>query len=256
MLHHTLFDLTGQTIMVTGGGTGLGQRFAEAVAAAGATVIVCARRQDKLADTVQRIQDAGGVAHALALDLTSEASITECVDAARAISSVTVLVNNAGVGTDVLLKDLEVSSWDTAFDTNLKGCWLLARAFVNHWIADERPGNVINIGSVLATSVQMGTAAYSAAKAGLIQLTKAMSYEWARHNVRVNAINPGYYQTELAQEFLNSPYGQKLVKRIPQRRLGDPRDLDGAIILLASDASAYMTGSVIQVDGGLGLATV
>lgn len=256
MNHHHLFDLSAETILVTGGGTGLGQNFAKALANAGATVIVCARRLDKLATTVDMIRAAGGKAHALELDIANAASVAACLQAANAISPVTGLVNNAGVGTDLLLKDMPEEMWDVALNTNLKGCWLLARELVNDLIRRERGGFVINISSALATSVQMGTGAYAAAKAGLNHLTQAMAYEWARHNVRVNAIAPGYFKTELAGEFLNSEYGKKLQKRIPQRRLGDPSDLDGAILLLASPASSYMTGSVITVDGGLTLSII
>lgn len=256
MSHRELFDLHGETALVTGGGTGLGQRFARALAAAGATVLVCARRADKLAETVELIKSEGGKAYALSLDVTDIDSVLHCLEQAQAISNVTILVNNAGVGTDKLLKDMPESMWDTAIDTNLKGCWLLARELVKTWTQTDTAGSIINIASVLSTSVQMGTGAYSAAKAGLIQLTKAMAFEWARHGIRVNAISPGYYQTELAGEFLSSEYGKKLIKRIPQRRLGEAQDLDGAILLLASKASAYMTGSVINVDGGLSLATI
>ena len=256
MIHHELFDLQNETALVTGGGTGLGQGFARTLAAAGATVLVCARREEKLAETVEMIKQAGGDAHALPLDVSSVDSIQACLTQAAGISPITVLVNNAGVGTDRLLKDMPESMWDLALDTNLKGCWLLSREVVKDWIARDSGGSIINIASVLATHAQLGTGAYAAAKAGLVHLTKAMACEWARHGVRVNAISPGYYQTELAGEFLSSDYGKKLIKRIPQRRLGQLGDLDGAILLLASKASAYMTGSIINVDGGLSVPTV
>jgi NAD(P)-dependent dehydrogenase (short-subunit alcohol dehydrogenase family) len=255
-MQQDIFNLSDETILVTGGGTGLGQRLAKTLASAGATVVVCARRQDKLEGTVNQIHEAGGVAHALPLDVTDSSSVIDCLRKANAISPITGLVNNAGVGTNLLLKDMPEEMWDTALDTNLKGAWLLARAVVNDLISQERGGFVINISSALATSVQMGTGAYAAAKAGLNHLTQAMAYEWARHNVRVNAIAPGYFRTELATEFLESDYGKKLQKRIPQRRLGDPADLDGVILLLASKASNYMTGSVITVDGGLTMSTI
>lgn len=256
MIHHDLFDLSDETILVTGGGTGLGQSFAKTLAAAGATVIVCARRLDKLEHTVEMIRESGGKAHLLALDIMDAKSIQQCLAAANDISPITGLVNNAGVGTDLLLKDMPEDMWDTALNTNLKGSWLLSRALVNDLIRRDRGGFIINISSILATSVQMGTGAYGAAKAGLVQLTKTMAYEWARHGVRVNAINPGYFQTELAGEFLNSEYGLRLQKKVPQRRLGQLNELDGVILLLASDASAYMTGSVVTVDGGLSMATI
>ncbi|TXS96454.1 SDR family oxidoreductase [Parahaliea maris] len=255
-MQQEFFNLSDETILVTGGGTGLGKQLAKTLASAGATVFVCARRHDKLEDTVEQIRESGGVAHALPLDVTDSSSVIECLRNANAISPVTGLVNNAGVGTDLLLKDMPENMWDMALNTNLKGAWLLARELVNDLIRRERVGFVINISSALATSVQMGTGAYAAAKAGLNHLTQAMAYEWARYGVRVNAVAPGYFRTELATEFLESDYGKKLEKRIPQRRLGNPADLDGVILLLASKASSYMTGSVITVDGGLTMSTI
>lgn len=251
-----LFNLDNDVILVTGGGTGLGQIFARTLAAAGARVIVCARRAEKLADTVALIESEGGRAHALSMDVTDAQSVKECLQAANAIAPITGLVNNAGIASDTLLKDTPESTWNATFDTNVKGCWLVANELAQQWIAGSKPGFIINIASVLSTSVQIGTGPYSAAKASLAHLTRAMAYEWARYNIRVNALAPGYFKTDINAEFFESESGQRLIKKVPQRRLGDLEDLAGAILLLASPASGYMTGSVIGVDGGLGLAMI
>lgn len=256
MAESSLFDLTGETVLITGGGTGLGRGFARALAAAGARVILCARRLDKLEESAATIRDAGGSAHCLAMDVTSSESVSSTLARVAEIAPVTVLINNAGTATDLLLQDLSEEQWDSVIDTNLKGCWLVAREVVRQMIARGNGGAIVNIASVLGQSVQMGTGSYAAAKAALIHLTRAMALEWARHGVRVNAIAPGYYHTEMAASFLETEYGKKLTRRIPQRRLGRSEDLDGAILLLASRASAYMTGTVVTVDGGLSLSII
>lgn len=249
-----LFDLKGRHALVTGAGSGLGRAFALQLAAAGATVTLASRRLQPLEDTAAAIRDAGGVAHVMCLDVRESAS----VDAAFAglAAPLDILVNNAGVAADNMLLQLDEKDWDLVFDANLKGAWLVARAAARQMIKAQRGGSVINIASVLGSAVQKGTAPYAAAKAGLIHLTRAMALEWARYQIRVNAIAPGYYHTDMAAEYLDSASGQAMVKRIPQRRLGAPLELGGALLLLASEASSYMTGSVITVDGGLSLAVI
>jgi NAD(P)-dependent dehydrogenase (short-subunit alcohol dehydrogenase family) len=167
-----------------------------------------------------------------------------------------VLVNNAGVVSEPMLLDLPEDDWDSVMDINLKGAWLVARAAARQMIDARQPGAIVNISSVLGSSVQKGTGVYAAAKAGLIHLNRAMALEWARYQIRVNAIAPGYYHTDLASGYLDSDSGKQLLKRIPQRRLGNPEELDGAILMLASPASSYMTGSVVTVDGGLSLSVI
>jgi len=242
--------------MVTGGGTGLGRQFATVLAAAGATVILCARRVEKLEETVADIRRKGGAAHGIPMDVTSGDSVEEAFRQSLAIAPVTVLVNNAGIASGSMLLDMSEQDWDSVVDTNLKGSWLVARAAAQQMIERQRGGSIINIASVLGSCVQKGTGPYSAAKSGVIHLTRAMALEWARYQIRVNAIAPGYYRTDMADEYLDSPAGQQLVKRIPQRRLGDPAEMDGAILMLASTASRYMTGSVVTVDGGLSLSVI
>lgn len=252
----TIFDLKGKTALITGGGTGLGRQFATVLSGAGATVILCARRVDKLQQTADEISRAGGSAYCYAMDVTDTSSVASAFDQASAHGVVSILVNNAGTVAQPSLLELDEETWDGVQATNLKGAWLVAREAVARMIAKETPGTVINIASILGMAVQKGTGPYSASKAALLHLTRNMAVEWARYGVRVNAIAPGYYATDLAEEFLATPQGQAMLKGIPQRRLGDPADLSGAILLLASNASAYMTGSCITVDGGHSLAVI
>lgn len=252
----TPFDMADETVLITGGGTGLGKQFATVLAAAGAQVILCARRVDKLEETVAQLRDQGADAHAIPMDVTCSESVTAGFKQCLAIAPVTVLVNNAGLAGESMLLAMPEEEWDSIVNTNLKGAWLVARAAAQQMIDHEHSGSIINIASVLASSVQKGTAAYAAAKSGVVHLTRAMALEWARYGIRVNAIAPGYYRTDMAEAYLDSPAGQQLLKRIPQRRLGDPAEMDGAILMLASTASRYMTGSTVTVDGGLGLSIV
>jgi NAD(P)-dependent dehydrogenase (short-subunit alcohol dehydrogenase family) len=249
-----LFDLSGRHALVTGGGTGLGRTFALALAGAGASVTLAARRSEPLEATAAAIRAAGGRADCAALDVSDSTRVAELF--ALLDTPVDILVNNAGLAADRMLLDIDEDAWAQVMDVNLKGAWLVARAAAAAMIKTGRGGTIINIASVLGTAVQKGTQPYSAAKAALLHLTRGMALEWSRHGIRVNAIAPGYYHTDMAAGFLDSDAGQRMVKRIPVRRLGDPEELSGALLLLASDASSYMTGSVITVDGGLSLAVV
>lgn len=251
-----LFDLSGQTALITGGGTGLGRQFAITLAEAGATVVLCARRVDKLEATAEEIQQSGGNAHCYAMDVTDSNSITTAFDQASAHGTVTVLVNNAGLSTSPMLIDAQEDIWDKAQDTNLKGAWMVAREAAARMIKNEVGGSIINIASALGFAVQKGTGPYSTSKAGLLHLTKGMAVEWARYGIRVNSIAPGYFATDLANEFLESERGKAMVKAIPQRRLGEHENLSGVILLLATEAGAYMTGTNITVDGGHSIATI
>jgi NAD(P)-dependent dehydrogenase (short-subunit alcohol dehydrogenase family) len=251
-----IFDLSGQLIAITGGGTGLGRQYAWALAQRGAKVVLCARRIEKLEETAAEIRGLGGTAFCVAMDVTDAASITAAFEQIAGFGALSVLINNAGSPSGPMLLNLEESLWDQVVDVNLKGAWLVARTAAQQMIKHGDGGSIINIASILGTSVQKGTGAYAAAKAGLLHLTRAMALEWSRYNIRVNAIAPGYYRTDIAADYLDSEAGQALLKRIPQRRVGNLEDLDGPIILLSSAASQYMTGSVITVDGGLSLSIV
>jgi NAD(P)-dependent dehydrogenase (short-subunit alcohol dehydrogenase family) len=247
-----IFDMTGETVLITGGGTGLGKQFSKALAKAGATVILAARRVEKLEQTAAEIGDA---AHCVAMDVSDSDSIRRALDEVYAIAAPTVLVNNAGASSMLTLNAAPEEEWDQIFNTNVKGAWLLSRAVCER-MAETGGGSIVNITSVLASTSQKGTGGYPAAKAGLEHLTRGMALEWARYGVRVNALAPGYYHTDMAGEFLESAGGEALVKKVAMRRLGQPDDMDGAILLLCSNASRYMTGSVITVDGGLSLAVI
>ena len=251
-----LFDMSQETVLVTGGGTGLGRRFAEVLAGVGATIILSGRRLEKLEESAESVRDQGGVAHCVVMDVSDAQSIVKGVEACNAISPITVLVNNAGTSTGVTLVALEEQGWDSVMDTNLKGAWLVAREVVRSLSERKAVGAIVNIASVLGTSVQKGTGDYCVSKAGLLHLTRQMALEWARYHVRVNAIAPGYYLTDISAAYLESDAGQALVKRIPARRLGEPREMDAALLMLCSSASSYMTGSTVTIDGGLSLSIV
>lgn len=245
--------LDGRRALVTGASGGLGLHFAGVLADAGAEVVLAARRTDALEAEVARLRASGARAHAVPLDVTDAASVSQAFDlATRATGgAIDIVVNNAGIsgGGGSLLQG-EESDWDAVLDTNLKGAWLVGREAARRQSAAQQPGSVINIASILGLRVAGGVAAYCASKAGLIQLTRVMALELARHRIRVNALAPGYVETDLNREFFASEAGLQLVKRIPQRRLGQARELDGPLLLLASEAGSYMTGAVIEVDGG------
>lgn len=245
------FQLKGHRALVTGASSGLGRHFALSLAQAGAVVVVAARSVDKLGATVTEIKAAGGEAFAVRLDVTDAASVRAGFDELAAQGGVAdVIINNAGVAVSRPLLQQTESDWDAVVDTNLKGAWLVAQEGARRLVDAKLPGAIINIASITGERVAGGVAPYCASKAGVIHLTRAMALELARHGIRVNALAPGYVQTELNRDFLASEAGERLKARIPQRRFGLPEELDGALLLLASDAGAYMTGSVICADGG------
>ena len=252
-----IFDLTGRTALVTGGGTGLGKHFAFVLAEAGATVVLSARRVEKLEETANEITRSGGRAICIPMDVgCSESIIAALTEATEKCGPVSIVVNNAGVVAKPSLLKVTEEEWDGVLDINLKGPWLVAREAVKLLQNTGLTGSIINIASILGMAVQKGTGPYAASKAALIHLTKNMAIEWARFGVRVNAIAPGYYTSEMADEFLVTDAGKALINGIPQRRLGNHEDLTGAILVLASDASAYMTGTTTVVDGGHSISTV
>jgi len=241
------FDLSGKTALVTGASSGLGAHFANCLGQAGANVVLAARRADRLQSLQAELTKAHITAKAIDLDVTSGASVAAALDVAGPID---ILINNAGISIVKPALDMPEKDWDAVVDTNLRGAWLMAQGAARRWVADERPGSIVNIGSILGLRTIGQVAPYNASKAGLIHLTRALAMEWARYQIRVNAICPGYIETEMNSAFWKTPGGQKLIERIPQRRIGQPEHLDGALLLLASDAGDFMTGSVITVDGG------
>ena len=246
-----LFDVSRETILITGASQGLGRQFARVLAAHGAAIVLAARQTAKLKALEDEIRARGGRAAAVALDVTDTASIGAAVDAAEAaLGPVTVLINNAGIAIEKLATDQTESDWDAVIGANLKGAYFLATEVARRMIARKQEGNIVNIASVLGIGVMKFLSPYTISKAGIIQATKVMALELAANNIRVNALAPGYIDTEMNHDVWSTPAGERLVKGIPQRRVGAESDLDGAILLLASNASRYMTGSVITVDGG------
>ena len=245
------FRLDGRRALVTGASSGLGRHFALSLAQAGASVIVAARSVDRLGETVASIEAAGGEAVAVPLDVTSVDSVRQAFDAIESGPGIAdIVVNNAGVAVSRPLLQQTEEDWDSVLDTNLKGAWLVAQEAARRLVAAKRPGSIVNIASITGERVAGGVVGYCASKAGVIHLTRAMALELARHEIRVNALAPGYVQTELNRDFLVSEAGERLRSRIPQRRFGTAEELDGALLLLASDAGSYITGSVLAADGG------
>jgi NAD(P)-dependent dehydrogenase (short-subunit alcohol dehydrogenase family) len=245
------FSLENQIAVVTGASAGLGAHFAHVLAEAGAAVALLARRKRLAEEIAAEIKSHGGRAAAFAADVTDHDSLRRALhDIESELGSPDILVNNAGLHAGEMAIDLTPGDWDKVMDTNLKGTWLITQEVARHWVEHKRPGAVVNIASILGYSVSPGLMPYAVSKAAVVQLTKALALEWARYGIRVNAIAPGYIPTDLTGDFLASPPGQAMVKRIPMRRAGAADDLTGPLLLLASSASAYMTGSVITVDGG------
>ena len=244
-------DLTGRAALVTGASSGLGRHFATVLARAGAKVAVAARRTEALTGLAQEIADFDGRAIPVELDVTNAESVKACVAAAETeLGALSILVNNAGIASTKSALDIEEADWDRVVDTNLKGAWLVAQEAARHIARLGHGGTIVNVASILGLVGATQVAAYCASKAGLINLTRALASEWARHDIRVNALAPGYIETDLNREFLASPAGDAIRARVPQRRFGTPEDLDGALLFLVSDAARYVTGTTLVVDGG------
>lgn len=243
-------DLHHRVALVTGASSGLGRHFARLLASHGATVVTAARREEPLQELAAEIAAAGGTCHVLVMDVTDAESVAAGI--VRTLSlcgGLDILINNAGVAQTRAALDLTPTEWRDALAPNLTGAFLVAQAAARAMKASGG-GTIVNVASILGQRVSKGLAAYAASKAGLIHLTKALALEWAPLGVRVNALAPGYIETDLNRAFFATEAGARLVARIPQARLGQMQDLDGPIMLLCSDASRYMTGSVITVDGG------
>jgi len=245
-----MLDLTGQRALVAGASGALGAHFSKVLHAAGANVALAARRLDRIQALATAL---GGKTVAVAMDVTDPAAIAAGYDAAEQGlgGPCDIIVNCAGVAVTRPFLQQSLEDWDAVMDVNLRGCFLVAQEGARRLVAAGQPGSIVNIASVLGSRVIAGVAGYTAAKAGLIQLTRQMAVELARHGIRVNALAPGYVETEINTDFFASEPGQAMIRRIPQRRLGRPEDLTAPFLLLASAAAgAHMTGAVLVVDGG------
>lgn len=248
--------LDGKKALVTGASSGFGRHFAWTLARAGADVALCARRGDRIEIEASEIHSqTGRNAVAIPLDLAEAGSIEETVRAVNlSLDGLDILVNNAGTVISKPSLTQTQDDWDAVMDVNLKGSFFMAQACAK-LMAERNSGTIVNIASILGERVSKTEIAYCVSKAGLAHMTRALAYEWARHGIRVNAIAPGYVKTDLNRAFLEGEAGQKMMRQIPIRRFGEPEDLDGALLYLLSDASAWTTGHVLTVDGGHSLAT-
>ena len=245
------FRLDGQVALVTGASSGFGRHFGSVLARAGAKVVLAARRTDRVEAACEAIRAEGAEAMAVTMDVTDSASIVAALDdVEQAFGVVTVVVNNAGITIPKPLVDLEDSDWSGVIDTNLNGVAYVTRESARRMIAAGVGGSVVNIASILAQREQKFLTNYAASKAAVVQFTRTAALELAQHDIRVNAICPGYFETDLNRGWLESEEGQAMIRRIPQRRVGDLEDLNGPLLLLASRAGALMTGASLTADGG------
>ncbi|MQX51862.1 SDR family NAD(P)-dependent oxidoreductase [Alcanivorax sediminis] len=241
------FSVAGKRVLITGASSGFGAHFATALAEEGADVVLAARRVEKLEDTANAVRALGREAIVVPMDVSDHAS----VEAAFAdMPPLDVVVNNAGISQEGPTEAIPEEEWDRVVDTNLKGVWAVSKFAIQQWKRDGRPGSIVNIASILGLRVGGRVAPYTASKAAVVQLTKSLALDCARYNIRCNAICPGYVETDINADFFNSPQAEKMLKRIPFRRLGQIDELVGPLLLLASDASSYMSGAIIAVDGG------
>lgn len=244
-------NLSGKTALVTGASSGLGLQFATVLAAAGAKVALTARRTDKLAELQSRIAAKGGTAAAIAMDVTKVSSIeTAVAKAEETLGPIDILVNNSGIATENRMGRFTEAQYDELMDTNLKGAFFVAQAVGQRMIEGKRRGRIINVASTAGLRPFTTLGLYGLSKAGLIYMTRSMAMEWARYGLCVNAICPGYIKTEINAAHWDTESGKKLVSMLPKRRVGNPEDLDGLILLLASDAGDSINGAIIPADDG------
>lgn len=244
-------SLTGRIALVTGASSGLGHHFAKVLSKAGAHVVVAARRRDKLDALVEEIKTEGGEVMAVTMDVTDSASISAAYDLAeQQMGLVDIIVSNAGVADPKFFLDIDEDSWDFMMNTNLKGVFLVSQQGCKRLAKDGKSGCVINTSSVLGFGIQAMQSHYATSKAAVVQMTRAMASELMRYNIRVNSIAPGYFKTEINEDFFNTTRGQAYIKTIPAKRLGNLQELDGPLLLLASEAGSFINGVTLVVDGG------
>jgi len=244
-------SMKGKVVLVTGASSGLGMHFANVLAEAGAEVVLGARREEKLQQAVDAICSRGGKAVAVSLDVTDSASITRALDKAEsAFGHVNVLINNAGVNIAEKFINIDENSWDSIVDTNLKGSWQMASAVCKRLIDVGADGSIVNISSILGLRAGFGECAYSVSKAGVIQMTKSMALELGHKGIRVNAICPGYFKTEMNSDYFETKQGLDYIKSTPARRLGSMDELNVPLLMLSSDSGSFINGVALPVDGG------
>jgi len=246
-----LFDLSGKVAIVTGTSRGLGQYFGRALAKAGADLVITSRKLSSLTKFKQEIESLGRKALAVQVDVLSQGDIENMVKAAiKEYGKIDILVNNAGLNIRSPSADFSWEDWDTVLDTNLKGNFFCARAVAKEMI-QRRHGRIINMGSCTCVFGMEGIAPYTASRGGVLMMTKSLAAEWGKYGITVNVLAPGWFKTaQNAALYENKKWVEYITSRIPLNRPGQPHDLDGAVIFLASDASAYITGQIILVDGG------
>ena len=255
-------DLSGRVAFITGASSGLGAQFARTLASAGAAVVLASRRVEKLKDLRAIIDSEGGDARVIELDVTDHASIKSAVAHAETeVGSIDILVNNAGVGTGQHLQNVTTDDFDYLFDTNVKGAFFVAQEVGKRMLARAQGaapgsytgGRIVNVSSTLGLRVQPKTGVYAMSKAAIVQMTKAMALEWGKYGINVNAICPGYIDTEINHAEWGTEAGQKFVQTLPRKRVGQPQDLDALIVMLCSDQSHFINGAVIAADDGFGV---
>ena len=255
-------DLSGRVAFITGASSGLGAQFARTLASAGAAVVLASRRVEKLKDLRAIIDGEGGDARVIELDVTDHASIKSAVAHAETeVGSIDILVNNAGVGTAQYLQNVTPEEFDFTFDTNVKGAFFVAQEVGKRMLARAQGaapgtytgGRIVNIASVLGLRAQSRTGIYCMSKAAVVHMTKAMALEWGKYGINVNAICPGYIDTEINHADLNTDKGKKFIASLPRKRVGQPQDLDALIVMLCSDQSHFINGAIIAADDGFGI---
>ena len=255
-------DLAGRVALVTGASSGLGAQFAKTLAKAGAAVVLASRRVDKLQDLRAEIEAEGGSAHVVQLDVTNTASIKAAVAHAETeVGSIDILVNNSGVSATGRIQDVSEEDYDFIFNTNTKGAFFVAQEVGKRMLARAKGtapgsftgGRIVNIASMAGLKVFPQIGVYCMSKAAVVHMTKAMAGEWGKFGINVNAICPGYIETEINRDHLQSEAGQKLIAMLPRKRVGAPTDLDALLVMLCSDQSHFINGAVIAADDGFGL---